>query len=68
MSAGIELIELALKERRSLEAVLAELVIRHNRSPSPELARMIQGIEAEIIQRRTGPPSDERGQKEGQAG
>jgi hypothetical protein len=44
------------------------LVIRHNRSPSPELARMIQGIEAEIIQRRTGPPSDERGQKEGQAG
>ena len=57
MSAGIELIELALKERRSLETV-----------PSPELARMIQGIEAEIIQRRTGPPSDERGQKDGQAG
>jgi hypothetical protein len=38
MSAGIELIELALKERRSLEAVLAELVVKHNRSPRPELA------------------------------
>jgi len=34
----------------------------------PRISPMIQGIEAEIIQRRTGPPSDERGQKDGQAG
>jgi hypothetical protein len=54
MSEGAELIELALKERRSLETALAKLVAKHNRFPSPELARMIRGIESEIIQRRMG--------------
>jgi hypothetical protein len=55
MSEGFDFIDLALKERRSLEMVLAELVAKHNRSPSPELARMIQGIEAELIRRRRVP-------------
>jgi hypothetical protein len=52
MCEDIDFIDIALKGRRSLETVLAELVAKHNRSPSPGLARMIQGIEAEIIQRR----------------
>ena len=55
MAEGIEFIDIALMERRSLETVLAELVAKHNRSPSPGLARMIQGINAEIIQRRIAP-------------
>jgi hypothetical protein len=55
MSEGIDFIDVALKERRSLETVLAVLVAKHNRSPSPELARMIRGINAEIIQRRRVP-------------
>ncbi len=55
MAEGIEFIDIALMERRSLETALAELVAKHNRSPSPGLARMIRGINAEIIQRRTAP-------------
>ena len=55
MSEGFDFIDVALKERRSLEMVLAVLVAKHNRSPSPELARMIQGIEAELIRRRRIP-------------
>jgi hypothetical protein len=41
-----------LRERRSLETVLADLVAKHKRAPRPELARMIRGIEAEIVQRQ----------------
>jgi hypothetical protein len=55
MPESIDFIDVALKERRSLEMVLAELVAKHNRSPSPGLARMIQGIEAELIRRRRVP-------------
>ena len=55
MSEGIDFIDVALKERRSLETVLAVLLAKHNRSPSPELARMIQGIQAELIHRRRVP-------------
>ena len=47
-----EFIASVLRERRSLETVLANLVAKHKRKPSPELARMIQVIEAEIIQRQ----------------
>jgi hypothetical protein len=53
MSQGVEFIDVALNGRRSLETVLAEMVAKHHRSPSPGLARMIQGIEAEIIWRRS---------------
>ena len=43
MSESIGYIDLILKERRSLEAALAELVAKYNRSSykSPDLARMI---------------------------
>jgi hypothetical protein len=47
LSDDIEFIDTALKERRSLETVLAVLVAKHNRSASPRLARMIKIIEAE---------------------
>jgi len=49
---GIEFIDIASMERRSLEAALAQLVAKYSRFPSSELARMIRGINAEIIQRR----------------
>ena len=55
MSERIEFIDIALQERRTLETALAELVAKHSRSPSPELARMIQIIEAEVIQRQRVP-------------
>ena len=54
MSESIGYIDLILKERRSLEAALAELVAKYNRSSykSPELARMIGQLEAEITLRQ----------------
>jgi hypothetical protein len=55
MSERIEFIDIALQERRTLETALAELVAKHGRSPSPELARMIQIIEDEVIQRQRVP-------------
>jgi hypothetical protein len=55
MSERIEFIDIALQERRTLETALAELVAKHSRSPSPELARMIQIIEAEVIKRQRVP-------------
>jgi hypothetical protein len=55
MAEGIEFIDIALMERRSLETALAQLVAKYNRLPSSELARMIRGINAEIIQRRIAP-------------
>jgi len=47
-----EFIASVLRERRSLETVLADLVAKHKRAPRPQLARMIQAIEAEIIERQ----------------
>jgi hypothetical protein len=54
MSESISFIELTLRERRSLETALAELLAKYRRSvgKSPELARMIQQLEAEIRHRR----------------
>jgi hypothetical protein len=52
MSEDIEFIDVALSERRSLETALADLVAKQKRAPRPELARMIRGIEAEIVQRQ----------------
>ena len=54
MSESVGYIDLILKERRSLEAALAELVAKYNRSSykSPELARMIGQLEAEITLRQ----------------
>ena len=71
MSERIEFIDIALQERRTLETALAELVAKHSRSPSPELARMIQIIEAEVIQRQRVPAillrTEERIQKNDEA-
>ena len=52
MSESIDFIDTALRQRRSLETVLAALLAKYNRSPNPNVARMIQGIEAEIIHRQ----------------
>ena len=57
MSDSIEVIDLILTERRSLETALADLVEKYNRSSykSPELARMIRQLKAEIMQRQKAP-------------
>ena len=54
MSDSIEVIDLILRERRSLETALADLVKKYNRSSykSPELARMIGQLQAEITLRQ----------------
>jgi hypothetical protein len=56
MSESIGIIELILRERRSLETALADLVTKYNRSSckNPELARMIRLLQAEITQRQKG--------------
>ena len=45
-------IDNGLVERRSLEAALADLTASYNLRPRPELARMIQQLEAEIAIRK----------------
>jgi hypothetical protein len=57
MSDSIDVIDLILRERRSLETALADLVEKYNRSSykSPELARMIRQLKAEIMQRQRAP-------------
>ena len=54
MSATLGYIDLILKERRSIEAALEELVEKYSRSSykSPDLARMISQLQAEITQRQ----------------
>jgi hypothetical protein len=55
MSDSSGFIELILRERRSLETALADLVTKYHRSSckSAELARMIRQLEAEIRDRQT---------------
>ena len=54
MSDTLGYIDLILRERRSLESALAELVEKYNRSTykSPDLSRMIRQLKAEITQRQ----------------
>jgi len=54
MSDTLGYIDLILRERRSLESALAELVGKYNRSTykSPDLSRMIRQLKAEITQRQ----------------
>ena len=54
MSDTLGVIDLILRERRSLETALGELVAKYNRASckSPELARMIRQLKAEIAQRK----------------
>jgi hypothetical protein len=49
-------IEKALSQRRSLEQALADLVAKQQREPSPELARMVELLRAEIELRKWKPP------------
>lgn len=57
MSDTIGFIDLILRERRSLETALGELVAKYNRSSckNPELARMIRQLKAELTQRKRAP-------------
>ena len=54
MSDTVGVIDLILRERRSLETALGELIAKYNRSSykNPELARMIRQLKAEITQRK----------------
>ena len=55
MSESIDFIDLILRERRSLETALADLMAKYNRSSfkSPQLARMIRQLKAEISERQS---------------
>ena len=48
----IDGIEKAINRRRSLESALAELEAKYQRQPSPELARMMEQLKAEIATRQ----------------
>jgi hypothetical protein len=51
----------ALAERRSLEEALTDLRAKYQRQPSPDLARMIRELEAEVSYRRSqGATTDVR--------
>ena len=52
VSKQIGSIDKGLTERRTLEGALADLTAKHTRHPRPELARMIQQLEAEIAIRK----------------
>ena len=54
MSDTLGVIDLILRERRSLETALDELVAKYNRASykNPDLARMISQLKAEITQRK----------------
>jgi hypothetical protein len=45
-------VEKTLSQRRSLEKALADLVAKHQREPTPELARTIELLRAEIELRK----------------
>ena len=47
--------EKALRNRRSLEDVLAELEAKYEQNPSAELARMMEQLRAEIEARKRPP-------------
>ncbi len=48
------MIEGMLKERRSLEQALADLLAVHQREPGPQLTRIIELLRAEIDLKRRG--------------
>jgi hypothetical protein len=46
------IIERGIIERRSIEEALADLLAKYERYPSPDLARMIRQVHAEIGERK----------------
>ena len=46
-----ETIDRGIRERRSIEDACADLRAKYERRPSPDLARMIEQLEAEIAAR-----------------
>jgi hypothetical protein len=49
-------IDHALQSRRSLEQALADLRAKYTREPSPDIERMIKGLESEIDGRQSPKP------------
>lgn len=54
-SAMGEYIDASLRERRSLEQAVADLLAKYEKHPSVELVRMIRQLEAEIAERKRRP-------------
>lgn len=50
-----EYIDASLRERRSLEQAVADLLAKYEKHPSVELVRMIRQLEAEIAERKRRP-------------
>ena len=51
-------IEKTLRERRSLQQVLADMIAKYERAPSPELRKSIEGLREEL--RRKERPAIKR--------
>ena len=51
----VDRMEKALRNRRSLEKVLAELEAKYEKNPNAELARMMEQLRAEIEARKRPP-------------
>jgi hypothetical protein len=47
----LETIDRGIRERRSIEDACADLRAKYERRPTPDLARMIEHLEAEIAAR-----------------
>ena len=49
----LEAIDLGIRERRSIEDACADLRAKYERRPKPDLARMIEQLQAEIAARNS---------------
>jgi hypothetical protein len=49
------IIERGIRERRSIEGALADLLAKYEKLPTAELARMIRQLHAEIGERKRAP-------------
>jgi hypothetical protein len=47
-----DIIGVGISERRSIETALTDLLAKYERYPSPDLARMIRQLHAEIGERK----------------
>jgi hypothetical protein len=53
----VDIIGRAMRKRRSLEEACSDLSAMYEKSPTPELARMIEQLQAEIARRLSGSHS-----------
>jgi len=53
----MDIIGRGMRNRRSIEEACSDLLAKYEKHPTPELARMIEQLQAEIAHRQSGPQS-----------